>query len=354
MYICAVQKDIINAYNESSNRKSKPNLTPAEQRSLCDLQNRSDLVIKKADKGGAIVVMDKNNYVNEGLRQLLCASFYKLLDADPTEQITADVIRSLKALKARKMIDTTLYDYLLPKNPIAGRFYMLPKIHKPGNPGRPIVSCNGTATENISSFVDHLLKDIPPQLPSYIKDTNHFLQILSKCEPPPSSLLVTLDVSSLYTNIPHEDGIAAAEKAFSKYSDTPYDPCILSTFLNLILKNNNFEFDGKHYLQVNGTAMGTKMAPNYANIFMGALEEEFLSKRVKEPTLYKRFLDDIFMVCPHSEDDLISFIGDFNQAHPAIKFTHSYSAFSINFLDVQVKLTNGVLSTNLFRKPTDS
>ncbi|XP_064469936.1 uncharacterized protein LOC135384676 [Ornithodoros turicata] len=252
------------------------------------------------------------------------------------------------------MIDTTLYDYLLPKNPIAGRFYMLPKIHKPGNPGRPIVSCNGTATENISSFVDHLLKDIPPQLPSYIKDTNHFLQVLSKCEPPPSSLLVTLDVSSLYTNIPHEDGIAAAERAFSRYSDTPYDPCVLPTFLNLILKNNNFELDGKHYLQVNGTAMGTKMAPNYANIFIGTLEEEFLSKRVKKPTLYKRFLDDIFMVWLHSEDDLITFISDFNQAHPAIKFIHSYSAFTVNFLDVQGKLTQGVLSTNLFRKRTDS
>ncbi|XP_064479666.1 uncharacterized protein LOC135392983 [Ornithodoros turicata] len=296
MYIRAVQEDIINAYGHSSNRKPQSNLSPAEHRSLSDLQRRGDLVIKKADKGGAIVVMNKTDYINEGIRQLSCTTFYKVLEADPTEQITANVIRSLKDLKTSKKIDTTLYEYLLPRDPVPGRFYMLPKIHKPGNPWRPIVSCNGTATENISSFVDYLLKDIPPKLPSYIKDTYHFLEILSQCQPAPSSLLVTLDVSSLYTNIPHEDGIAAAQRAFLKYSDNPYDPRVLFTFLNLILKNNNFEFDGKHYLQVSGTAMGTKMAPNYANIFMGNLEEAFLFECEKKPTLYKRFMDDIFMV----------------------------------------------------------
>jgi hypothetical protein len=43
--------------------------------------------------------------------------------------------------------------------------------------------------------------------------------------------------------------------------------------LTLVLKNNNFTFDGNHHLQINGTAMGTKMAPFYANIFMGDLED---------------------------------------------------------------------------------
>jgi hypothetical protein len=51
----------------------------------------------------------------------------------------------------------------------------------------------------------------------------------------------------------------------------------IKLMLTLVLKNNNFTFDGNHYLQINGTAMGTKMAPSYANIFMGDLEERLLS-----------------------------------------------------------------------------
>ena len=60
-----------------------------------------------------------------------------------------------------------------------------------------------------------------------------------------------------------------------------------------ILKHNYFEFDGKHYLQRKGTAMGTKMAPVYANIYMAVLEEDFLSKCTLQPSMYLRYIDDI-------------------------------------------------------------
>jgi hypothetical protein len=46
--------------------------------------------------------------------------------------------------------------------------------------------------------------------------------------------------------------------------------------LTLVLKNNNFTFDGNHYLQINGTAIGTKMTHSYANIFMEDIEETVL------------------------------------------------------------------------------
>ena len=95
------------------------------------------------------------------------------------------------------------------------RFYILPKIQKnKDNPrGRPIVSATSHPTEHISQFVDAHLNPLVPELPSYIKDTTHFLRKLDDLkELPPGSLLVTLDVSSLYTNIPHKEGIEACRK----------------------------------------------------------------------------------------------------------------------------------------------
>ena len=88
-------------------------------------------------------------------------------------------------------------------------------------------------------------------------------------------LIFTMDVTSLYPNIPHDDGIAACRKIWEQRADQERPTECLVEMLILVLKNNNFTFDGNHYLQINETAMGTKMAPSYANIFMGDQKNDF-------------------------------------------------------------------------------
>ena len=85
-----------------------------------------------------------------------------------------------------------------------------------------------------------------------------------------------MDVASLYTNITHSDGINACEKAWGErdIKDPPTQTMV--KLFTLVLKCNNFEFNGQHYLQVQGTAMGTKKAPAYANMYMGRLEKQLL------------------------------------------------------------------------------
>ena len=65
---------------------------------------------------------------------------------------------------------------------------------------------------------------------------------------------------------------------------------------NLVLKHNYFEFNGQIFLQQQGTAMGTRMAPNYAIIFMHKIETELLQKSPLQPTFFKRFIIDIFLM----------------------------------------------------------
>lgn len=209
-------------------------------------------------------------------------------------------------------------------------------------------------TEKISSFIDSLIKDIPSSFPSYIKDTNHFLREVSNLTVPAGGYLVTMDVASLYTNIPHAEGIASAVSAYAGSSQPrQLDKDTVETLLNLVLKYNHFEFEDKHYLQISGTAMGTKMAPNYANIFMASLEIPFLANSAVKPIFYKRFLDDIFFVWADNEQSLLDFISNFNSLHPSICFTHNFSQDSIHFLDVTLSLSGGRISTSLYKKPTD-
>ena len=92
--------------------------------------------------------------------------------------------------------------------PRTANFYLLPKIHK-GKvppPGRPIVSANDCPTERISQLVDHFIQPLLPKLDSYIRDSGHFLWILDNLTLPPNVILCTLDVTSLYTNIPNTEG----------------------------------------------------------------------------------------------------------------------------------------------------
>ena len=123
--------------------------------------------------------------------------------------------------------------------------------------------------------------------------------------------------------------------------------------LTLVLKNNNFTFDGKHYLQINGTATGTKMAPSYANIFMWNLEERLLLSSLKQPLSWFRFIDDVDMKWTHGDKELDEFLEHANSIHPSIKFTHEVSKIKMSFLDTTTTVKEGNMTTDLYSKHTE-
>ena len=104
----------------------------------------------------------------------------------------------------------------------------------------------------------------------------------------------------------------------------------------LILKENSFQFNGKHYLQTHGTAMGTKTAVSFANIFMAHIETTILSRTVFKATVWKRYIDDIFSLWDISKRDIEAFIEQANLHHPTIKFTAQISDTETIFLDTVV------------------
>ena len=245
--------------------------------------------------------------------------------------------------------------YLIEDQPKAGRFYLLLKIHKAGNPGRPIVFANGHPTEKISEFVDLHLQSHVQTLPSYLQDTTDFLKKQEALGPIPSdALLVSMDVTSLYTNIPHSDGIKACEEAWDERDIKDPPTQTLVKLLTLVLKCNNFEFNGQHYLQVQGTAMGTKMAPAYANMFMGRLEKQLLMSVTMRPFSWLRFIDDIDMKWLHGRDNLDTFLQEANSFHSTIRFTAEVSNDKHVFLDTQSRLDEDRICTDLYTKPTDT
>ena len=143
---------------------------------------------------------------------------------------------------------------------------------------RPIVSTINSPTANMVEFLDHYFQPIIRQLPAYLKDMTQFLNELANLKVQPDTWLVTVDVKSLYTNIPNDQGIEACYEAWlqQELGDPQHPPAeVLRYLLEIVLKLNAFEFNQKYYLQKFGTAMGSKLAPAYANTFMGKLKNPY-------------------------------------------------------------------------------
>ncbi len=236
---------------------------------------------------------------------------------------------------------------------------MLPKIHKSlvSPPGRPIISSNGSLTEPASQFIDLHIKPLAQQLPSYIQDTTYVLKVLSDMRFPDNCFLVTLDVESLYTNIAHDDGLKALQHFLM---NRPIDSLPPSEFMTQLtewtLKNNVFLFQDLLYIQVQSTAMGACFAPNYANLFLGLWEKNFVycnsySDKIK---WWGRYIDDIFLIWSGSYEELLQFYDHLNNNDRNVKLCMEHSKTTINFLELTIfKGKDGKLHSTVYRKTTD-
>ena len=170
----------------------------------------------------------------------------------------------------------------------------------------------------------------------------------------PKDLHVTIDVSSLYTNIPHTEGVAAINRMMEETGTDTLLKMFISNLTHQVLTKNYFNFSGKLYEQIQGTAMGTRMAPNYAITFMHYFETNFLSNYPKQPKIWLRFIDDIYMIWKEGKLELDKFLESLNSYHQTIKFTYTIDENEIPFLDTVVyRSPTNRIHTRIFQKPTD-
>ena len=125
------------------------------------------------------------------------------------------------------------------------------------------------------------------------------------------------------------------------------------------MEGNIFKFNNEFWTQLIGTSMGTRVAPTYANIFMGKLEKLMLSHCPADlkPFLHtwKRYIDDILVIWTGTEQQFKEFFNFLNSFHQTMKFDepqHDIENNSCEFLDLKISVENGKICTDLFRKDT--
>ena len=176
-------------------------------------------------------------------------------------------------------------------------------------------------------------------------------------------ILLTLDVTNMYTNIDNKLGKEAIKYWLEKYPELipgGISKEFMFEGLSIVLECNTFTFSGRIYLQIKGVSMGTKLAPTYVNLVMAYLEIRFyqiigekcakdiIDKYVKE---WLRYQDDCFLnwdLTIDTTENLLKII------YPSIEFEKEESKTEANYLDIKILVKDNKIITDLFRKQTDS
>ncbi|CAJ0955578.1 unnamed protein product [Ranitomeya imitator] len=268
IFVKLVRKEI----DKLNSNIDQDNLTPPLRRAIKELKNMKDVVIKRADKGGNVVIWPIALYEAEAFRQLHRAEHYKKLDALPSFTFSQELKSLLDEGVERSAITDKMRVALLPEFPVVPTFYLLPKVHKDPScpPGRPIVSGMGGLCEPSCRFVDFYLQKCVETLPSFVRDTTDVLRRL--------------------------DGLILEE-----------DMWLVTC-------------DDRPFLQLQGTAMGASCAPSYANLFLGLWERDVVLDTPGHSSVisWLRYIDDILFIWQGSTSRLDTFLNHLNSSDGTI------------------------------------
>ena len=139
-----------------------------EKKALKELREDQDRMVLPADKGVALMVMDRKEYQDkvEGLLQTLA---YRTIKADPTNKLKTQLIQKLRRIKRETNMGEGMYKSMYSTSCTAPKFYGLPQIHKTGTHLRPIVSSRGSINYGVAKVIAKILKSLVGKSPHHNK-----------------------------------------------------------------------------------------------------------------------------------------------------------------------------------------
>jgi hypothetical protein len=210
--------------------------------------------------------MHKEFYLNLGMEFLESNhASYKTLNSNPLFNYSTKINQILTLLLKHKLINTKLHSHIKPNEKLkVPNLYFLPKLHKfPNISGRPICSGNSHPAENISLYIDYILKPYATKDPLCLKDGPQLLEILHDIKNIPKyARLYSLDVKTC------TQGTISKELQLLKLNKYPTTPSTIITLQKTVLYTNFSHFNSTFYKQTNGVAMGPSCACTITDILM--------------------------------------------------------------------------------------
>ena len=166
------------------------------------LKADKDRVILTADKGIALVILEKKDYIEKAKQLLQDTNTYTIIQADPTTKLKNKLITKLKKIKLDTGLDDITYRRMYPTGTVIPKFYGLPKVHKENTPLRPIVSSIGSVSYGVAKEVARIIKPLVGATEYHVNNSMEFTEEIKKMKLEEGECLTSYDVSALFTSIP--------------------------------------------------------------------------------------------------------------------------------------------------------
>ena len=328
---------------------------------LHNLLDNKNIIICHPDKGNAVVVLNKSDYIMKMETILNDTSKFREFNEDVLKlSISVDnkIYRFISEIKSilehNKVTPSSLHiTYYHP-----GILYGVPKIHKTSVPMRPILSCIGILNLFLSHFTVKLLQPLIKK--TYIsRNCYHFLDDRKQANLTPLSIVLSYDVESLFTNIPVNETTDIITSLTFPEGVNNYNGFSKKQFVKLLqlcTQDTYFFFNDKVYQQTEGMAMDNPLGPIFADLFLGYLEEKRLHECPAnfKPIFYRRYVDDTFIIF-NNRNSIIQFHNYLNSKHHCLKFTYEVEInASLPFIGVLVTKNDKNYQLEIYHKPTST
>ena len=335
----------------------KPNLKREEFQAMKQLKADQDRMVLTADKGVALVVMDKKDYIKKAKELLEDTNTYRVIKNDPTSKLKNRLVTMLRKIKNETGMQENNYRRMYPTGASPPKFYGLPKIHKSNIPLRPIVSSIGSVSYGVAKELARIIKPLMGNSHHHVQNSTQFAEEMKTMKIEEGECITSYDVTALFTSIPVPSALNIIKEKLEHDADltnrTKMSTNNIIELLGFCLNNTYFMFQEVFYEQTKGAAMGSPISPIIANIFMEAFEEKAITTAIHPPRIWKRYVDDTFVLQQQKHKE--EFLQHINTVDPSIKFTveEAKADGSIPFLDTIIKpKADGTFTIGVYRKPT--
>ena len=366
----AAIKAFTNAVSQEQKRYTKtklPNLLPHHWKLVKFLKNHDDYIVVEADKNLGGCLLSRDDYITRAFMDHLGNEHvYKRISQFEAYDRQIKLANKLKSLLMEwddnKLISQAESWFLLESieryQEKPTRFRLTIKVHKEPWTTRPIVCCAGTMLNSFSRWIDYWLQRLRPLIPTFLKNSEQLIGDLNDLgELPPGALLFKADAQSMYTNIDTEHALLVINQWLDDLSDQlklplgfPLLP--LKQALEIVMRNNVFEFGDTRYLQLMGTAMGTSSACMYATIYFAIHEMKTLLPTFSRNLIFlRRYIDDLIAIWVVNDptitwDNFCSNLNSFGK----LRWDIDKPSSSVDYLDLTITIHNRRIVTRTYQK----